>query len=97
MNLWALHHDVDIWGDDVNEFQPQRWVGKRPLWEFVPFLRGPRICPAQQQVLTQAMYVLVRLVQEFSMIENMDSVEEYVELIKMTTESRNGIKIALLP
>lgn len=97
LNLWGLHHDKDIWGDDVNEFKPQRWVDKRLSWEFVPFLGGPRICPAQQQVLTQAVYVLVRLVREFSAVENRDPSQEYVEITKMTTESRNGVKIALFP
>ncbi len=97
LHLWGLHHDRDIWGDDVDEFKPQRWVDKRPMWEFVPFLGGPRICPAQQQVMTQAVYVLVRLVKEFSGIENRDATQEYVELTKMTVESRNGVKIALFP
>ena len=97
LHLWGLHHDRDIWGDDVDEFKPQRWVDRRPMWEFVPFLGGPRICPAQQQVLTQTVYVLVRLVREFAGIENRDSTQEYVELTKMTVESRNGVKIALFP
>lgn len=97
LHLWGLHHDRDIWGDDVDEFKPRRWVDRRPMWEFVPFLAGPRVCPAQQQVLTQAVYVLVRLVREFSGIENRDPSLEYVEVIKMTVESRNGVKIALCP
>lgn len=97
LHLWGLHHDRDIWGNDVDEFKPERWVDKRPMWDFVPFLGGPRICPAQQQVLTQAVYVLVRLVREFSTIENRDPTQEYVELTKMTVESRNGVKIALFP
>ena len=97
LNHWGLHHDRDIWGDDVHEFKPQRWVGKRPMWEFIPFLGGPRICPAQQQVMTQTVYVLVRLVREFSSIENRDPVQEYVEFAKMTTQSRNGVKVALVP
>ena len=52
LNLCGLHHDKDIWGDDVQDFKPQRWIGKRRMWEFVPFLGGARICPAQQQVLS---------------------------------------------
>lgn len=94
-NVWGLHHDEDIWGPDTHVFNPQRWAGKRPLWEFIPFMGGPRICPANQQVLTYASYTLVRLTREFVSIENRDPVLEYVELTKMTTQSRNGIKIAL--
>ena len=98
LNKWALHHDRDIWGDDADEFKPQRWDDKRPTtWEFVPFWCGPRICPAQQQALTQIVYLLVRLVKAFSGIENRDPSRDYVELTKMTTESRNGVKIALFP
>ena len=99
LNVWALHHDKDIWGEDVNEFKPQRWEDKnpRPTWEFVSFLGGPRVCPAQQQVLTQIVYVLVRLVKAFSGIEHRDTTQEYIELTKMATESRNGVKIALFP
>lgn len=97
LNFWGLTHDKDIWGDDVNKFNPQRWVDKRPLWEFVPFMGGPRICPAQQQVLTQRTYLLVRMTREFVRIENRDPVKEYVELVKMTTESRHGVRVALFP
>ena len=105
MNAWSLHHSEEYWGKDVNEFKPQRWatlVGDAPQLSlssstFVPFFRGPRTCPAQQQVLIQAAYVLVRLVQTFESIENRDPVEEYVEVTKILTESRNGVKVALLP
>ena len=97
LNVWALHHDREIWGDDADEFKPQRWDVQRSMWEFVPFWGGPRTCPAQQQVLTQVVYVLVRLVQAFSRIENRDPCRVYVELTKITTESRNGVKIALFP
>ena len=95
LNFWGSHHDPDTWGEDADKFVPSRWIGKRPLWEFVPFLGGPRICPAQQQVLTHAVYILVRLTRRFARIENRDPAEEYVEFTKMTTQSRNGVKIAL--
>lgn len=97
LNFWGMGHDKDVWGDDVNEFKPHRWVDKRPLWEFVPFMGGPRICPAQQQVLTQTTYLLARMTREFVRIENRDPVSEYVELVKMTTESRNGVQVGFFP
>ena len=99
LNIWALHHDKDIWGEDADRFRPRRWDEKRPTttWEFVPFYGGPRVCPAQEQALTQMVYLLVRLVREFARMENRDPSREYVELTKMATESRNGVKVAFFP
>lgn len=56
-----------------------------------------RTCPAQNQVITQVTYLLVRIAQKFRTVENRDSVWEYQEEIKMTVESQNGVKIAFVP
>ena len=93
-NNWSLNKDKDIWGDDANEFKPERWIDRKSLWEFVPFWGGPRICPAQQQVLTYTIYLLVKLTQMFERIENGDSVHAFVNRAT-SVESANGIKIAL--
>lgn len=101
MDLYTLQRDPKVWGPDAHEFKPSRWDEGRPLWEakwqYEPFLGGTRMCPAQGQVLVQLAYLLVRVVQEFRYIENRDKEISYVEEIKMTVESRNGIKIALTP
>ena len=95
-NLGALHHDKDIWGEDADEFKPSRWEGRITYWEFVPFYGGPRICPAQQQALVQSAYVLLRLAQEFGEMRNRDPELDYIEEMRMVTESRNGVKVALV-
>ena len=101
MDLYSLQRDPRIWGSEAEEFRPQRWRAGRPLWEaswqYEPFLGGMRMCPAQNQVLVQLSYLLVRMAQEYRAIENKDQHLGYVEEIKMTVESRNGIKIALIP
>ena len=56
-----------------------------------------RICPAQNQVLTHISYLLVRLAQELSAKMKDDEVLEYLEEIRMTVESRNGVQVALIP
>ncbi|KAE9373136.1 cytochrome P450 [Stipitochalara longipes BDJ] len=100
-NVAALHTNPKIWGDDVHEFKPERWGEGRPLWEakwqYEPFSGGARICPAQQMVLTQVAYLLVRLAQEFKGLENRDEVEEFLGEIKATVQSRNGTKVSLTP
>ncbi|KAJ5090478.1 hypothetical protein N7532_009162 [Penicillium argentinense] len=71
-NVHIMHRREDIWGDDANEFRPERWTGRRPGWEFIPFNGGPRICLGQQFALTEAGYVVVRMLQRFDGVENMD-------------------------
>ena len=97
LNNFPTMRDPDIWGEDVEAFRPTRFEGKLLGWEFTPFLGGPRICPANQQVISQSIYLLVRLVREFESIENRDECLEFVEGIRMLFESRNGCKIALHP
>ena len=102
MDLYTLQRDPRHWGPDSNLFKPERWLdGKRTLWEskwqYAPFLGGMRMCPAQQQVLTQLAYLLVRMAQEFETIVNEDPVLGYIEQIRMTVESRNGVLISLKP
>ncbi|KAL9599199.1 MAG: hypothetical protein Q9219_003980 [cf. Caloplaca sp. 3 TL-2023] len=46
----AMHHRKDLFGEDADQFRPQRWLdeeGKKGLrvgWEYLPFNGGPRIC-----------------------------------------------------
>ncbi|KAL8882703.1 MAG: hypothetical protein Q9198_000336 [Flavoplaca austrocitrina] len=44
INVWAMHKRKDIWGEDAEEFKPDRWESIRPGWGYVPFGGGPRIC-----------------------------------------------------
>ena len=42
---YAMQHRADIWGEDVEEFRPERWEeGRKAGWEFIPFGGGPRSC-----------------------------------------------------
>ncbi|MCJ1466204.1 hypothetical protein MMC07_004823 [Pseudocyphellaria aurata] len=44
INYHAMQHRADIWGDDVEEFNPDRFQGRKFSWEFLPFGAGPRNC-----------------------------------------------------
>jgi cytochrome P450 len=100
MDLYTVQRDPSIWGDDADEFKPDRWLDpERPLWEakwqYEPFLGGIRMCPAQNQVLIQLSYLLVRFAQEVEIVENRDEVWDYLERITMTVESKNGVKMVV--
>ena len=68
----VMHRRKDIWGSDAHEFRPERWEGKRVGWEFLPFNGGPRICLGQQFALTEAGYVITRMLQRFEACESME-------------------------
>lgn len=71
-SVHVMHRRKDIWGLDADQFNPDRWIGRKPGWEFLPFNGGPRICLGQQFALTEAGYVIVRMLQKFDKIENFD-------------------------
>ena len=96
VNFGAMQRDRDIWGEDAEEFRPERWENVKLGWHYIPFSGGPRVCPGQQLALAECSFVLFRLLREFERIENRDPVREYVEQSRLTTESRNGVKIAFM-
>ncbi|VUC32379.1 unnamed protein product [Clonostachys rosea] len=46
---FTIHHDAEVWGDDVEEFKPDRWLDLTPRQKicFNPFSYGPRACVGQ--------------------------------------------------
>ncbi|KAF6845031.1 Cytochrome P450 52A13-like protein 2 [Colletotrichum musicola] len=72
----VLHRRKDLWGEDADEFVPERWEKKRgaagAAWHFAPFNGGPRICIGQQLALAEAGYVLVRMLQRYEAVEGLD-------------------------
>lgn len=49
VNIYSIHHDEKYWGQDVEEFKPERFepekVQKFHPAQFIPFGIGPRNCP----------------------------------------------------
>ena len=52
---YAMHRRADIWGQDVLEFKPERWEGRKTDWAFLPFNGGPRICLGRKWRVTRCM------------------------------------------
>ncbi|KAI1352859.1 cytochrome P450 [Xylaria sp. FL0043] len=43
---YTIHHSKEIWGQDADEFRPERWEKATPRQRnaFIPFSHGPRSC-----------------------------------------------------
>ncbi|MCJ1316155.1 hypothetical protein MMC15_001475 [Xylographa vitiligo] len=101
-SLYAMHRRTDFYGEDAHLFRPERWLddgetkGLRVGWNYLPFNGGPRVCIGQQLALTEAAYVTVRLMQEFSALESRD-LEPWREKMNLTCTGYGGCKVVLTP
>ena len=43
-SVHVMHRMKEYWGEDAEEFKPDRWATRKPGWEYLPFNGGPRIC-----------------------------------------------------
>ncbi|GMN57791.1 hypothetical protein TIFTF001_026900 [Ficus carica] len=66
-----VHYDAKLWGEDVKEFNPERFadgVSKvtKGQVSFFPFGWGPRICIAQNFAIIEAKMALALILQRFT-------------------------------
>ncbi|KAL7103825.1 hypothetical protein ACP275_08G203500 [Erythranthe tilingii] len=69
--IGILHRDPDIWGDDANEFKPQRFSAgvssaSKTQSAFIPFGAGQRVCVGQNFVMIEAKMALSMILRSFS-------------------------------
>lgn len=53
INIWAIHRNPRYWGDDAEQFRPERFLDsplKHPT-AFIPFSHGPRNCVGNHSLL----------------------------------------------
>ncbi|KAL5344729.1 hypothetical protein ACLOAV_010421 [Pseudogymnoascus australis] len=65
---YHMHRNNELYGEDANEFRPERWEGpelKNIGCGFMPFHGGPRICLGKNFALTEASYGIVRILQTY--------------------------------
>ncbi|PBK87668.1 cytochrome P450 monooxygenase pc-1 [Armillaria gallica] len=75
-SVFLMHRRKDLWGPDAEEFDPDRFLDHRLKtylipnpFIFLPFNAGPRICLGQQFAYNEISFMLVRLLQNFSLFE----------------------------
>lgn len=96
--VYALHRDQKFYGKDSEVFRPERWFEpetRKLGWAFVPFNGGPRICLGQQFALTEASYVIARLVQLFPNVASFDDEYPPRKASHLTMCHQGEVKISL--
>lgn len=101
LSIWipvlAIHHSEDIWGKDVNEFNPNRFASRSfsQARHFMPFAAGPRNCVGQSFALMEAKIILAMLISKFKFIIS-DSYR-HAPVIVLTIKPKYGVQVCLKP
>lgn len=101
LSVWipvlAIHHSEELWGKDVNEFNPDRF-NSRPFTSgrhFMPFAAGPRNCIGQSFAMMEAKIILSMLISRFSF--TISQSYRHAPVIVMTLKPKHGVQVYLKP
>lgn len=100
--LWTLiptlHRDPKLWGQDANEFKPERFANgvsnacKMPQ-VFIPFGVGPRLCVGRNFAMVQLKIVVSLIVSKFSF--SLSPKYKHSPAFRMIVSPGKGVRILI--
>ncbi|GMS89053.1 hypothetical protein PENTCL1PPCAC_11228, partial [Pristionchus entomophagus] len=92
---WSLHMDKEIWGEDAEEFRPERWLeeSSRPRVAFQSFGEGPRMCIGMRLAYMEEKIVLAHLMKNFVIRKSQNT--NPLELVGPLTVSPSRVMVRL--
>ncbi|KAK3096229.1 hypothetical protein FSP39_024728 [Pinctada imbricata] len=71
-NVWCVHYNKDVWGEDPQKFIPERFLpenkAKRHPLAWLPFGGGPRSCVGLRLAQLEGKMTVIRLLKKYSFI-----------------------------
>jgi cytochrome P450 / NADPH-cytochrome P450 reductase len=91
--LPMLHRDPKVWGDDAEEFRPERMeaLERLPSNSWKPFGNGQRACIGRPFAMQEAQLVVAMILQRFDLLEDDPSTQLSVN--ETLTLKPNGLRI----
>jgi benzoate 4-monooxygenase len=91
---FTIHHDSDVWGSDVEEFKPDRWLNLTPRQKvcFNPFSYGPRACVGQNVAYMELALIIGTVFHRYDMKLYQQNLESHEGFSKKPDECWVGIK-----
>ncbi|XVF43276.1 hypothetical protein PTKIN_Ptkin02bG0027400 [Pterospermum kingtungense] len=97
--VMALHHDPQLWGDDVNLFKPERFAEgvanatKHNAAAFIPFGLGPRSCVGMSFAMTESKTALSMILQRYTI--SLSPTYSHSPFIFLLLQPQHGIQVVL--
>lgn len=91
---YTIHHLEEIWGPDVDDFKPERWLNltQRQKMAFNPFSYGPRACVGQNVAIMELQIILGTVFRRYDFELYQEVLESHEGFSKKPKECRVGIK-----
>ncbi|KAJ5595002.1 Cytochrome P450 [Penicillium hispanicum] len=92
---YTIHHMKEIWGDDVDDFKPDRWLNltARQKTCFNPFSYGPRACVGQNVAIMELQLIIGTLFRRYDFALYQETMESHEGFSKKPRECYAGIKL----
>ncbi|CAO2840573.1 unnamed protein product, partial [Amaranthus hypochondriacus] len=95
MNMYSMGRMKAVWGDDCNEFNPERWISDggtirhEPSYKFSVFSSGARSCIGKQMAISQIKIVAAVIIRDY----HIEAIEKnLVPVVGMVPRIKNGFK-----
>nr|AAR88241.2 CYP4BB1 [Alitta virens] len=99
INIIALHHNPTVWGEDHDEYKPERFlpenINKMDNFAFLPFSAGPRNCIGQNFAFNEMKTTIARIIQRFDL--SVDESHPVYPRPEVVTRAIHGIKLFMNP
>lgn len=90
---YTMHHSRAIWGDDADEFRPDRWraVTARQRNAFIPFSHGPRACVGRNVAEMEMKLIVATWARRYDVFLRQDHMDTREGFLRKPLELEIGV------
>ena len=96
VSVYNMHRDPEYYGEDAENFRPERFLNGEVTADYIPFGDGPRHCIANRFALLELKSCLIRLLKRFRFSTNEHTKSYlYANSIPVNQIDANGLKLKI--